>query len=209
MARIIAEHKDFKRFVLARTEAIKLMKQRNQPYKIELLDEIKDETVTLYQQGDFVDLCRGPHLPNTSYVKAYKLLSATGAYWRGDEHNKMLQRIYGTAFASQKQLDEYLHQREEIKKRDHRRLGKDLDLFSIHEEAGSGLIFWHPKGAMIRSIMEDFWRQEHLKNGYQLIYSPHIARLGLWKTSWAIGIFTGRICIHPLRLRSKNTCLNP
>lgn len=183
MARIIAEKKDFQRITLPQAEAVKLMTDHKQPYKLELLQEIKDEEVTLYQHGEFIDLCRGPHLPNTSYIKAYKLLSATGAYWRGDEKKKMLQRIYGTAFWSKKELDEYLKHLEEIKKRDHRKLGKDLDLFSIHEEAGRGLIFWHPKGAMVRSIIEDFWRAEHFKNGYQLIYSPHIAKLDLWKTS--------------------------
>jgi threonyl-tRNA synthetase len=183
MGRIIAEKKDFQRMTLPRHEAIKLMGEQNQPYKVELLNEIKDDSVTLYQQGKFIDLCRGPHLPNTSYLNTYKLLSATGAYWRGNEKNKMLQRIYGTAFPTPKELEAYLKYLEDVKKRDHRRLGKDLDLFSIHPEAGPGLIYWHPKGALVRKTIEDFWREAHLTQGYQLIYSPHIAKLDLWKTS--------------------------
>jgi len=184
MTRIINEKKPFERMELKRQEAIKLMTERGESYKVELLQEITDPTVSLYKHGDFIDLCRGPHIPDTGFIKTYKLLSATGAYWRGNEKNKMLQRIYGTAFARQAELDAYLAHLEEVKQRDHRRLGKDLDLFSIqHEEAGPGLVFWHPRGAIIRKIIEDFWREEHLKNGYGFIYAPHIARVGLWKTS--------------------------
>ncbi|MEK7448440.1 MAG: threonine--tRNA ligase, partial [Planctomycetota bacterium] len=179
----IKEKKTFRRMELSRTEAIKIMTEQKQPYKVELLNEIQDTTVTFYQHGNFIDLCRGPHIPHTGLAGSYKLLRATGAYWRGNEHNKMLQRIYGTAFATRQELDAHLKHLEEIKKRDHRRLGKDLDLFSIQEEAGPGLIYWHPKGALIRKVIEDFWRNEHLKNNYDLIYSPHIARVGLWKTS--------------------------
>lgn len=184
MEKIIREKKAFQRIEISREEAMRMMESTKQPYKVELLEEITDPAVTLYQHGDFVDLCRGPHLPNTGLIKAYKLISATGAYWRGNEKNKMLQRIYGTAFVSKKELERYLQQQEEAKKRDHRKLGKELDLFSIHpQQAGPGLIYWHPKGAIMRNIIEDFWKQEHLKNGYQLIYSPHIARVDLWKTS--------------------------
>lgn len=184
MARIIKEKKPFERKEVSRDEVMKVMNTKDEPYKIELLQAITDPTVTLYQHGEFIDLCRGPHIPDTSYVKSFKLLSATGAYWRGDEKNKMLQRIYGTAFATQEELDAYLKYLEDVKKRDHRRLGKELDLFSIqYEDAGPGLVFWHPRGAMIRKIIEDFWREEHFKNGYELIYAPHIARIGLWKTS--------------------------
>lgn len=184
MQAIIKAKIPFIRKEISRDDALKLMDKKGEPYKTELLNELTDQKITLYQHGDFVDLCRGPHIPDTSYVKAFKLLSATGAYWRGSEKNKMLQRIYGTVFPSKKELDDYLKHLEEVKKRDHRRLGKDLDLFSIqYDDAGPGLVFWHPKGSMIRKIMEDFWREEHIKHGYELIYAPHIARIGLWKTS--------------------------
>ncbi|OHC12583.1 MAG: threonine--tRNA ligase, partial [Planctomycetes bacterium RIFOXYB12_FULL_42_10] len=139
--------------------------------------------VSFYTQGDFVDLCRGPHIYQTGKVKAFKLLSVAGAYWRGKETNPMLQRIYGTAFFTQKELDKYLKFLEEAEKRDHRKIGKDLDLFSFHEEGGSGLTFWHPKGARMRNIIENFWREEHFKRGYDIVYSPHIAKINLWKTS--------------------------
>ncbi|MFQ5900891.1 MAG: threonine--tRNA ligase, partial [Thermodesulfobacteriota bacterium] len=131
----------------------------------------------------FIDLCRGPHLSSTGLVKAVKLTGLAGAYWRGDEKNRMLQRIYGTAFLEQRELDEHLRMIEEAKKRDHRRLGKELDLFSVHEEVGPGLICWHPKGAMIRHIIEGFWKKEHMNGGYQLVCSPHIAKMDIWKTS--------------------------
>lgn len=208
MDRLIKAKLPFKRTVLPKAEAIKLMTGKNQPYKIKLLNDITDDTVTLYEQGNFIDLCRGPHLPDTGHLKAYKLLSATGAYWRGDEHNKMLQRIYGTAFATKEELDAYLKHREEVKKRDHRRLGKDLDLFSIHEEAGPGLIFWHPKGAMIRYMIEEFWRQEHLKHGYQFIFSPHIARLGLWETSGHWGFYRENM-FSPIDIDEQKYMLKP
>jgi len=155
----------------------------SQPYKLELIDELTDEMVTVYRQGSFIDLCRGPHVASTGDVKAIKLLSAAGAYWRGDEHRPMLQRIYGTAFETEEDLESYLKKIEEAAKRDHRKLGKALDLFSIHDEAGAGLIYWHPKGAVIRNIIEDFWRSEHFKRGYDLVYSPHIAKIDLWRTS--------------------------
>lgn len=182
--RSIKAKKPFKRIEISRAEAIKLMTEQKQPYKVEMLNELTDEKITLYQHGDFIDLCRGPHIPHTGLAGSYKLLNATGAYWRGNEHNKMLQRIYGTAFDSQTKVDNHLKHLEEIKKRDHRRLGQELDLYSIHpQEAGPGLIYWHPKGAMVRKLIEDFWQNEHLRNGYELIYSPHIAKVDLWKTS--------------------------
>ncbi len=155
----------------------------HQTYKLELIDDLGDETLTIYRQGSFVDLCRGPHLGTTGEVGPFKLLSIAGAYWRGDEHRPMLQRVYGTAFESQESLEEHLHKLEEVERRDHRKLGKELDLFSIHEEAGPGLVLWHPKGALIRSLIEDFWREEHIKRGYELVYTPHIFKVGLWKTS--------------------------
>jgi len=154
-----------------------------QPYKLELIDEIPDEKVSLYRQGSFVDLCRGPHVNSTGEIKAFKLVSIAGAYWRGDEHRPMLQRIYGVAFDTPQALTEHLEKLDEAARRDHRKLGRELDLFSIHEEAGPGLVHWHPKGAIIRRIVEDFWKDEHIKRGYDIIYTPHIAKLDLWKTS--------------------------
>lgn len=169
---------------LSRLDAIEHYKSKVQdPYKVELLEEFTDDTVSFYDQGDFTDLCRGPHLPSTKFLKHFKLLSVAGAYWRGDERNKMLQRIYGTAFADKKALKEYLNALEEAKKRDHRKLGKELELFSIDAEFGSGLPLWHPKGALVRTLMEDFWKKEHLKKGYDLVMTPHIAKVDLWKKS--------------------------
>lgn len=183
MARIIREDIPFKRTEMPRDEAIKKMESVGQPFKAELIRDIEDDKVSFYTQGDFVDLCRGPHIQRTSKVKAFKLLSVAGAYWRGKETNPMLQRIYGTAFFTKAGIDKYLKFLEEAEKRDHRKIGKDLDLFSFHEEGGSGLTFWHPKGARIRSIIENFWREEHFKRGYDIVYSPHIAKINLWKTS--------------------------
>ncbi len=178
---IIAQDLPFIRQEMTKEEAKKIF--ASQPYKLELIDEIADDKVSLYQQGNFIDLCRGPHVSSTGKVKAFKLVSIAGAYWRGDEHRPMLQRIYGVAFDTQKALDEHLKKLDEAAKRDHRKLGRELDLFSIHEEAGPGLVCWHPKGAVIRRIIEDFWKEEHIKRGYDIIYTPHIAKLGLWKTS--------------------------
>ncbi|MCJ7523502.1 MAG: threonine--tRNA ligase [Dehalococcoidia bacterium] len=155
----------------------------SQPYKLELIEEIDADIVTMYRQGPFTDLCRGPHVESTGEIKTIKLLSIAGAYWRGDEHRPMLQRIYGTAFENKEELDSYLNMLEEAAKRDHRKLGKTLDLFSIHEEAGAGLVYWHPKGAIIRNTIEDFWRQEHFKREYDVTYIPHLAKIDLWKTS--------------------------
>ncbi len=167
-------------------EAISFFRKRNEPYKVELLEDLKREgaeTVSLYRQGEFVDLCRGPHLPDTGKIQAFKLLSVAGAFWRGDENREMLQRIYGTAFFDKKELKKHLDRLEEAKRRDHRKIGRELELFSIEESIGPGLILWHPKGALVRMLMEDFWRQEHLKRGYSLLFTPHIAKRELWKTS--------------------------
>ncbi|HLE88265.1 MAG TPA: threonine--tRNA ligase [Candidatus Brocadiaceae bacterium] len=183
MAKIICEDIPFKRMELPRDLATKKMEALGQSFKVELIKDIEDDTVSFYTQGDFVDLCRGPHIYRTSKVKAFKLLSVAGAYWRGKETNPMLQRIYGTAFFTQKELDKYLKFLEEAEKRDHRKIGRDLDLFSFHEEGGPGLTFWHPKGARMRNIIENFWREEHFKRGYDIVYSPHIAKINLWKTS--------------------------
>ena len=166
-----------------RETAIKFFQDRNEGYKIEILRELPEGKVSLYRDGDFVDLCRGPHLPSTGWVKAFKLTGVAGAYWRGDERNPMLQRIYGTAFPTPEGLDEHLNRLEEAKKRDHRKLGKELDLFSIQDEAGAGLILYHPNGALLRTLLEDFEKREHLKRGYQIVKGPQILKLDLWKKS--------------------------
>ncbi|MFZ3065258.1 MAG: threonine--tRNA ligase [Nitrospirota bacterium] len=183
MQEIIKMNSPFVREEMGKKDAIKLFESKGEIYKVALINELSDETISIYRQGNFIDLCRGPHIPSTGKIKAFKLLSTAGAYWRGSEKNKMLQRIYGTAFLTKEELDNYLKKLEEIKKRDHRRLGKELDLFSINEDAGGGLILWHPKGAVIRKTIEDFWRNEHYKNGYELVYTPHMARLDVWRTS--------------------------
>ncbi len=181
MKELVKANLPFKREELTKKDARSLFAK--QPYKLELIEEIEDEKVGVYRQGSFVDLCRGPHVASTGKIKAFRLVSIAGAYWRGDEHNPMLQRVYGVAFDTEKALDDYLKKLEEAAKRDHRKLGKELDLFSIHEEAGPGLVHWHPKGATIRRVIEDFWKEEHLKRGYELLYTPHIGKLDLWKTS--------------------------
>jgi len=181
MKELVVADLPFTREELSREDARSLFAK--QPYKLELIEEIADEKVGVYRQGSFVDLCRGPHLASTGEIKAFKLVSIAGAYWRGDEHNPMLQRVYGVAFATEDALAEYLKNLEEAARRDHRKLGKELDLFSIHEEAGPGLVHWHPKGSTIRRVIEDFWKDEHFKRGYDLIYTPHIGKLELWKTS--------------------------
>jgi len=183
MREIVKKNNPFVRKDISKTEAIELFKKMGENYKVELLQEIPDETVSIYEEGGFIDLCRGPHLPNTGKVKAFKLLSIAGAYWRGDEKNKMLQRIYGTAFDNKDDLNAYLNFLEEVKKRDHRKLGKELDLFSLSDDIGPGLILWHPNGAIIRKTIEDFWRNEHLKADYKILYTPHIAKLNLWQRS--------------------------
>ena len=174
-------------------KAISLFKEKNEPYKVELLEELKEQgekIVSLYKQDEFIDLCRGPHLPDTSKIQAFRLLNVAGAFWKGDETREMLQRIYGTAFFDKKELNLYLERLEEAKKRDHRKIGKELELFSIEEEIGPGLILWHPKGALIRKIIEDFWREEHLKRGYSLLFTPHIAKRDLWKTSGHLDFYS-------------------
>lgn len=183
MAEIVKRNLPIVRKELSRDEAIGLFRERGEDYKLELIAGFPDETFSVYEQGDFIDLCRGPHVRYTGKAKAYKLLSIAGAYWRGDEKNKMLQRIYGTAFPTKDELKAHLDKLEEAKKRDHRKLGKELDLFSIQDEAGGGLVLWHPKGARVRKAIEDFWRDEHYKAGYELVFSPHIARLDIWKQS--------------------------
>jgi len=175
----------FEREELSQQQAIEFFKKKGDQYKVELLSEMDEtkEKISIYKEGSFTDLCRGPHLPNPGKIKYIKLLNISGSYWRGDEKNKQLQRIYGITFPKKKMLDDYLFMLEEAKKRDHRKLGKSMDLFSVHEEAGAGLIYWHPKGARIRLEVEDFWRKAHLDNGYELLYSPHMGKSWLWETS--------------------------
>ena len=181
MKEIVAAGLKFERKEVSAKEALKLF--AGQPYKIELINDLGADKVSLYTQGKFTDLCRGPHVKSSKDVKAFKLTSVAGAYWHGDEKRPMLQRIYGVAFDNQKELDEYIARIAEAAKRDHRKLGKELDLFSLHEEAGPGLVYWHPKGATVRQLIEDFWKTEHRRRGYDIVYSPHIAKVHLWETS--------------------------
>ena len=183
MSEVIKQDNPFVRKIVSKENAIELFRKMGEDYKVELLEEITDKEVSLYEEGSFVDLCRGPHIDSTGQISVFKLLSIAGAYWRGNEKNKMLQRIYGTAFTEEKDLKKYLNFLEEVKKRDHRRLGKELDLFSIGEEIGAGLIIWHPNGALVRRAIEDFWLDEHYKAGYKILYTPHIAKLNLWQKS--------------------------
>ncbi len=182
MRRIIEEDIPFRRREVSKDEAREIFATRGEKYKLELLEEIADSTVSIYEQGEFVDLCRGPHVPTTSYIKAFKLLSVSGAHWRGKEGNPMLQRIYGISFDSEEKLKAYLERLEEAKRRDHRRLGRDLDLFSLHEE-GPGFPFFHPRGMVIINTLLDLWRREHRKRGYQEIRTPIILERSLWERS--------------------------
>ena len=183
MKKIVKEDYKLERFVLPRDEAIKFMEERKEPYKVELIEDLPEgETISFYKQDEFVDLCAGPHLPSTGKIKAFKLLSVAGAYWRGSEKNKMLQRIYGISYQKKSELDEYLNMLEEAKKRDHRKLGKELDLFSMHDE-GPGFPFFHPNGMIVRNELENFWRKIHIKNGYKEVRTPIILNEQLWHQS--------------------------
>lgn len=189
MSEIVAGDHKFLREEVSREEAIRRAKENNEPFKVELIDGLQDGTITYYKHDHFIDLCRGPHLPSTNRIKAFKLLSVAGAYWRGDERNKMLQRIYGVSYPKKAMLEEYLKRLEEAKKRDHRKLGKELGLFTITEETGGGLPMWMPKGALMRHLIENYWKETHLAHGYDLVMSPHIARLKLWETSGHTGFY--------------------
>ena len=183
MRRIVEAAEPFTRSVEEKTASIARFTAKDEPYKVEIMGDIQDPTVSLYTLGDFIDLCRGPHLPSTAFAKNFKLLSVAGAYWRGNEKNKMLSRIYGTAFATEAELKAYLHRIEEAKRRDHRKLGRELDLFDFHEDVAPGMVFWHPKGMLVRTILEDFLRKEHLKRGYELVQGPQLLRRELWERS--------------------------
>ncbi len=191
MQELVKQDLPYAREFLPRQEGLERFKSEGDFMKCHFIEQFTqpDEKISLYKTGKFVDFCRGPHIPSTGRIKAFKVLSLAGAYWLGDEKNPQLQRIYGTSFFSKKDMDEYLHKLEEAKKRDHRVLGKQLDLFSIQELAGPGLIFWHPKGGLIRKEMEDWMRNEYLKRGYSLVYTPHVARTDLWKTSGHEGYY--------------------
>ena len=206
MRKSVAAKAPFVREEMDRDKARQLF--ASQPYKLELIDDLPDQTVTVYRSGSFVDLCRGPHVGSTGEVGAFKLLNIAGAYWRGDEKRPMLQRIYATAFATQAELDEHLKKLAEIEARDHRRLVKQLDLISFHEEAGAGLAYWHPKGGLIRVLIEDYWRKRHLEGGYDIVFTPHIGRAHLWETSGHLGFFRENM-YAPLDIDGQEYFLKP
>ncbi len=183
MRQIIKADQPFSCRAIDKPEAEELFEGKQNRYKLELIDEIEDESVSLYEHGEFVDLCRGPHVPSTGRIKQVKLLSVAGAYWRGSEANVMLSRIYGTAYPKKEQLEEHLHLIEEARRRDHRRLGRDLDLFSFHEEAGAGLVYYHPKGAMLRHLITEFATNEHIRRGYEIVRTPHLVKSDIWEVS--------------------------
>jgi len=194
---------------MSKGEAIEFFNARGEHYKVELIESLPDgEPISVYTQGEFVDLCRGPHLPSTGHLGAFKLLTTAGAYWRGDERNPMLQRIYGTSFPTDAELKAHLARLEEIKRRDHRKVGKELDLISVQDEIGPGLVLWHPKGAAIRLLIENFWREQHLKDGYELVYSPHVARLDLWKTSGHVEYYRENM-FAPMKVEGSEYQLKP
>ena len=209
MREIIKMRHPFERRQISRDEAEEMF--ADQPYKLELIAEMpEDEVISVYTQGEFTDLCRGPHIENSGQLgpKAFKLLKVAGAYWRGDEKRPMLQRIYGTAWSSRKDLKAYLDKLEELEKRDHRRLGRELELYSVHEEAGAGLVHWHPKGGMIRTVIEDFWRQEHYKAGYDVVYTPHIGRAQLWEDSGHLDFYR-ELMYSPMDIEGQEYFLKP
>ncbi len=206
MGEIVRQDRPFVREEVSREEAARRFP--GEPYKEEMLAEIPEPVVSLYRMGDFLDLCRGPHVPSSGRVGAYRLMTTAGAYWRGDSRNPMLTRIYGCAFPTKRELDEHLRVLEEIKRRDHRKLGKELDLYSVSDEIGPGLILWHPKGATVRRVMEDFWREEHRKAGYELVYSPHIARIDLWRASGHLDFYRQSM-FAPIGVEGQDYQLKP
>ncbi|OGV62426.1 MAG: threonine--tRNA ligase [Lentisphaerae bacterium RIFOXYA12_FULL_48_11] len=209
MNKIISENLPFERLVVSREEAVKMLKDKNQTYKLERLNDIPaGDEITLYRCGEFVDLCRGPHVDRTGDIKAIKLVSVAGSYFRGIETNPMLQRLYGIAAMSKQELDEIIKRIEEAAKRDHRKLGKELDLFSIQEDVGPGLVHWHPKGARIRSLIEEFWRREHFRAGYEIMYTPHIGRAHLWETSGHLEFYKENM-YAPMDIDGKDYFVKP
>ncbi len=211
MKKIIKENHSFERIDVNYEEAKKMLAEQNEPYKLELLEEIKSkgESITFYKDGDFIDLCRGPHIPSTKLVRNFKLLSVAGAYWRGDENKKMLQRIYGTAFLNKDDLKSHLAILEEAKKRDHRKLGKELDLYSINPDTiGGGLVLWHQKGGFIRNLVEEHCRKKHLDSGYDIVYSPHIGKSTLWETSGHLQFYEDGM-FPPLEMDGHKYYLKP
>ncbi len=209
MKEIAAQNLDIVRKELPREDALKMFDEMGEPFKLEVINELEsNEAISVYSQGEFTDLCRGPHVDNTSAIKSFKLLHTSAAYWRGDERNQVLQRIYGTAWNTDKELRVYLKRLEEAKKRDHRRLGKELDLFSVSDDIGPGLILWHPKGSRIRCLMEDFWKTEHFKNGYEMVHSPHAAKVDMWKTSGHMDFYKDNI-FSPMDIEGKEYVMKP
>jgi threonyl-tRNA synthetase len=208
MREIVSRDVKFERMELSKKEAIRLFKKLKEIYKIELIDEIENEKATLYKQGEFLDLCRGPHVESTGKLKAFKLTGIAGAYWRGNEKNKMFQRIYGTAFPTQQELERYLEVLEEAKRRDHRKLGKELALFNIEDDVGAGLVSWYPQGARLRTVIEDFWRKTHSERGYEPVYLPHIAKIGLWQTSGHLEYYQDYI-YPPIDIEGQKYILKP
>lgn len=209
MQTIIDEDLPITRREVTREEAIRFFKEKGETYKVEIIQEIpENEILSIYTQGDFSDLCRGPHIPSTGKVRAFKLLSVAGAYWRGDERNKMLSRIYGTSFPDKKDLKKYLTFLEEAKKRDHRKLGKELDLFDFSEQIGQGLPIWFPKGATLRKVIEDFWYGEHQKAGYELVQTPHIGKAELWETSGHLGFYKDSM-YSPMEIEGQDYYIKP
>src|SRR5215470_9368585 len=209
MQKIIDADYKFERVEITRPQAVEMFTRMGESYKLENIEKIPEGAIiTIYRSGEFVDLCRGPHVESTGQIKAFKLLSVAGAYWRGDERNPMLQRIYGTAFFDKKDLEQHLHRLEEAKKRDHRRIGKELDLFSIEETVGGGLVLWHPKGARVRYVAEQFWREEHYANGYELVATPHVARENLWNISGHTGFYKDNM-FAGLEIEGQNYLVKP
>ena len=206
---IIDENFAIERREISKEEAIKYFTNSNENYKLEIISDLSEnEKISLYSQGDFTDLCRGPHLSSTGKVKAFKLLSVAGAYWRGNEKNKMLSRIYGTAFINKKELNKYLNFLEEAKKRDHRKIGKQLDLFDFSEQVGQGLVLWYPKGAILKKVIEDFWYEEHKKNGYELVLTPHIGKSVLWETSGHLDFYSESM-YSPMNVDGQDYYIKP
>jgi threonyl-tRNA synthetase len=208
MTELVRQALPFSRTEMPSAEAISKYTSENETFKVELIEDLNTDTVSFYHLGEFTDLCRGPHLPNSSFVRAFKLLRVAGAYWRGDEKREVLQRIYGTAFFDKKDLKKHLNALEEAKKRDHRKLGRELELFTIQDEIGPGLILWQPKGAQLRRLIEDFWKDEHYRHDYELLYTPHIARQDLWKTSGHLD-FYGENMYSPMAIDEVEYQLKP